>query len=402
MPRWLVAAWRSGRLGHVLALASLLAIVVAFPVAETLYARPSPGALARSLLGSAAFVAAALWLLAQPELAAGPVPRGRWLALGALVGVALALTLAADERPVHWLGLYFVVGAVACGALPPAAALRVLVAVTALAAALATRLGLGAAMVGVIALLMLVSGIGMMSRIRVWQTNRELQAAREELARLAVAEERLRFARDLHDLLGHTLSLITLKSELAGRLLPAAPERAAAEIRDVERAAREALREVRDAVAAYRQPSLAGELEGARAKLAAAGIACQVEWATGPLPAATDAGLAWAVREGVTNVIRHSRARRCTIRISREGRLAGVEVLDDGRGTGDGGSAPRPAAAGSGLPGLAERVATHGGSFAAGPLPAGGFRLQVSLPVNGAPIEATPDRVADVVEAEPR
>ena len=101
----------------------------------------------------------------------------------------------------------------------------------------------------------------------------ELRAAREELARRAVAEERLRFARDLHDLLGHSLSLITLKNELAGKLLPAAPERAATEIKEAEQVARRALREVREAVAGYRQPTLGEELIGAREMLAAAASA---------------------------------------------------------------------------------------------------------------------------------
>src|SRR6185437_1812303 len=144
-------------------------------------------------------------------------------------------------------------------------------------------------------------------------TNRELRRARQELAQLAVTEERLRFARDLHDLLGHTLSLIALKSELAGRLVRLAPERAAVEIGDVEAAARQALYEVREAVAGYRQPTLAGELQAAHEMLDAAGIVLTLDAAPAPLPlrSTVEGMLAWTVREGVTNVIRHSRARHC-------------------------------------------------------------------------------------------
>jgi two-component system sensor histidine kinase DesK len=213
-------------------------------------------------------------------------------------------------------------------------------------------------------------------------TAEELRAAREELARRAVAEERLRFARDLHDLLGHSLSLITLKNELAGKLLPHAPERAAKEIGEAEAVARRALREVREAVAGYRQPTLVEELHGAEEMLAAAGIACRVEYSAGLLPKSVDALLAWAVREGMTNVIRHSRARHCAIRIAREAGMARAEVRDDGRGPARAQDGGGTTVGGSGLAGLAERVGDFAGAdFAAGPLPEGGFCLRVGLPL---------------------
>lgn len=137
-------------------------------------------------------------------------------------------------------------------------------------------------------------------------------------------------ARDLHDLLGHTLSLSTLKSELAGRLVESEPARAAAEIQAVERVARQTLREVREAVVGYRQPQLASEMDGARQLLEAAGIACQIKHTSGSLPPAADAVLAWTVREGVTNVIRHSRTHHCTIRVLCAGASVCTEVVDDG------------------------------------------------------------------------
>lgn len=225
-------------------------------------------------------------------------------------------------------------------------------------------------------------GIGMIAVSRLVITVRELEAARREIAQLAAAEaiakERLRFARDLHDLLGHSLSSITLKSELAGRLLPAAPEKAAAEVHDIEGVARRSLHEVREAVSGYRQPTLDEELYGAREMMEAAGIACRIENEAGPLLNAMDSVLAWTVREGVTNVIRHSRADRCEIRVTQDGEEVRVEVKDDGHG-----SPPEHEETysnGSGLSGLAERVAASGGNLEEGPLPEGGFRLQVSLP----------------------
>ena len=205
------------------------------------------------------------------------------------------------------------------------------------------------------------------------EANQQLSQAREQIARLAVGEERLRFARDLHDLLGHSLSVIALKSELAGRLIKTTPGLAANEVEDIEQVARDALREVRDAVAGYRQPSLSAELAGAREALTAAGIELRAEGEHMPLPPAVEAVLAWALREGITNVMRHSQAKRCTVRIFKKDGSAAVEVVDDGRG-----GTPEP---GSGLHGLRERVLERGGTLTAEPLPHEGFRLRVTVPL---------------------
>jgi two-component system, NarL family, sensor histidine kinase DesK len=215
------------------------------------------------------------------------------------------------------------------------------------------------------------------------QANLQLSLAREQIARLAVGEERLRFARDLHDLLGHSLSVIALKSELAGRLMNRSPELAAREVQDIEKVTREALREVREAVSGYRQPTLAAELAGAREALAAAGIEFRTEQDHNGLPPALEAVAAWTVREGVTNVMRHSQARRCAVRVVSGDGQATVEVIDNGRG-----GVPE---AGSGLRGLEERVRERGGTLEAEPLPHEGFRLRVSLPLLEAPLPA--DRV---------
>jgi len=215
------------------------------------------------------------------------------------------------------------------------------------------------------------------------QANQQLSLAREQIGRLAVGEERLRFARDLHDLIGHSLSVIALKSELAGRLIKNTPGLAAHEVEDIENVARGALREVREAVAGYRQPTLAAELAGAHEALTAAGIEYHVHQDHAPLPPAVEAVLAWTVREGVTNVMRHSQAKRCAIRITNQDGRATVEVVDDGRG-----GTLQP---GSGLRGLRERVLERGGTLTAEPLPHEGFRLRVTLPL--AQVSAPADRV---------
>jgi two-component system, NarL family, sensor histidine kinase DesK len=215
------------------------------------------------------------------------------------------------------------------------------------------------------------------------RANRDLQAARHELAEAAVTEERARIARDLHDTLGHSLSVIALKSELARRILPDDPARAAEEIGDVERTARDALASVRETVSGYRQPTLAMELAGAREALRAAGIAGIVEPAPERLPRDIDALLGWAVREGVTNVLRHSEAHTASIRVTEgEGRRV-LEITDDGRG----GSATVDdlmASGGSGLAGLRERAKLLGGAIDAGAVPGQGFRLRVTVPIKEA------------------
>ncbi|WP_326639561.1 histidine kinase [Streptosporangium sp. NBC_01755] len=195
----------------------------------------------------------------------------------------------------------------------------------------------------------------------------ELQETREELARVAVAEERLRFSRDLHDLLGHTLSVMVVKAEAVRRLAPRDAEAAVRQAVDIEAVGREALTEVRAAVSGYRGRGLAAELASARTVLADAGIAATVTVSEGrPAPEA-DALLGWAVREGVTNVVRHSAARTCAITL--EGTV--LEIRDDGRGA-------EADASGNGLRGLAERVVALGGTLET--VGRDGFLLRVTLP----------------------
>jgi two-component system, NarL family, sensor histidine kinase DesK len=207
-----------------------------------------------------------------------------------------------------------------------------------------------------------------------------LHDAQKEIARLAVMTERLRIARDLHDLLGHNLSLIALKSELAGRLIKVSPERAVVEIGDVENVARTTLQEVREAVASYRQTTLIAELHAAQEILTAAGIAYRYEGdenMIGALPTAIEVALSWAVREGVTNVVRHSRACQCIIIVTRDTKNVSIEIVDDGVTTVSSSANNQ----GNGLRGLAERVVVLGGQCETGPRSNGGFRVAVSVPL---------------------
>ena len=378
--RALVADWGSRRFGMLTNLIWILALVIAYPLIGTLHSGMSPAQMAVIVAGDALFGAIVLWLIIWERWLVAPAPRRRLIGLAVLLVIAVVM-MANDPDPFHWVGMFFAIAAIAAWSLPAREAVRVmaLILVTFLASAVA--LSFDVRLTALFLLFLVLVSVSMMNRRRLELTNRELRAAREELVQLAVSEERLRFARDLHDLLGHSLSMMVLKSELAGRLLPAAPDRAAAEIQDVERVAREALREVREAVAGYRQPALATELAGAREMLVAAGITPDIVDEAGTLPGVADATLAWAVREGVTNVIRHSRARHSTIHVLRTSTEARAEIWDDGQGT-----APyanvQAGAVGSGLPGLAERVAARGGRLEAGPQATGGFRLAVTVPID--------------------
>jgi two-component system sensor histidine kinase DesK len=284
-----------------------------------------------------------------------------------LVGVASALTLAQSSG---WGFLFTYCTACAAFVAPDEAGFYAVAACSALAGVTSALAGAaGGTVVSFVAssfgigLLMLVMGD---LRLR----NQQLSEARAELAQMAVAQERERFARDLHDLLGHSLSVITLKAELAGRMLTDRPDDAAREVAELEQVARAALGEVRDAVSGYRQPTLEGELAGARMALSAAGIEADVHQARVPLDPAVEAALAWAVREGATNVIRHSGARHCTLRITASLIDAGVEVTDDGRGpvatAADDGRAAAPAASDDGR-GAAPAAADNGRRAASSP-----------------------------------
>jgi two-component system sensor histidine kinase DesK len=197
----------------------------------------------------------------------------------------------------------------------------------------------------------------------------QLRATQHELARLAVAEERGRVARDIHDILGHSLTAITVRAELAGILIDANDDhKAAIEIAAVEELARGALADVRSTVAGYRGVNIVSELANAKSILASAGIEADLPNTVDNLPTQYRELAGWVVREGVTNVVRHSGAKRCRIRIGSES----IEVADDGRGPGGNDTS------GNGLRGLGERVEAAGGKLTIGRSDLGGFALTVT------------------------
>jgi two-component system sensor histidine kinase DesK len=397
-----------GALGRTMAFVWLA--FLAFPLAATLEAHPPAPELLATLLAVALFVGLYVWLFLSRTR---PFPDARGLAsLGLLAAIATALTL--GERTA-WASLFIFTAAIAGAILrePLAAAGVALCALLAGVFAIAAGAGAGATLAFVGG----AAGIGLLvlSIAGLRARNAELYSAREELARLAVADERLRFARDLHDLLGQSLSVIALKAELAGRLLDAGDDVGAARVHvgELEGVARKALTEVRETASGYRRPVLALELDGARMALEAAGIEARLDRVEARLEPDVEALLAWTVREGTTNVIRHSGARRCRVAISAGAQATSVEILDDGRGPGSLGARPNGAAArsegsaeanghgtrtgavdfsagagagaGLGLAGLRERAERLAGQLEAGAGPGGGFRLRVSVPSGHSP-----------------
>jgi two-component system sensor histidine kinase DesK len=209
--------------------------------------------------------------------------------------------------------------------------------------------------------------------------NHDLRLARDEVAALAVADERGRIARDLHDVLGHSLTTITVKAGLTRRMLEAgvATDRALAEMRDVERLSQQALADITATVSGERAASLAAELVGAKEALRSAGIDADFPLAVDDVEPAYQEAFAFALREGVTNVLRHSAgATRCEVRLGD----SWLEVRDDGDPGPAAATPSRASGGGNGLSGLSQRLSRIGARLEAGPLPSQGFRLRVEVP----------------------
>ncbi|OXY98804.1 histidine kinase [Streptomyces diastatochromogenes] len=347
-------------------------VFLSSPVDDLINGGHTTGATVAGSLGLAAFVGVYLTLVFRNI--GRPFSPRLVLTLGAILGVlapVLAYTLGSA-----WLGL-FVYLSVACGAtLPVRAAYWAIPA----SGAVMYLIGLHSNEKEARGLLLLVvligfamTGVGQLVR-----TTIELRKARATVAQLAANEERLRLARDLHDLLGHSLSLITLKSELAGRMLPDHPGKAAQQVADIEQVSRQALVDVREAVTGYRRPRLAAELAGTQVALAAAGVVAEMPGEpdlTG-IPEEAESALAWALREAVTNVVRHSGADRCVVQVLRRQTLDGpvLELCVEDNGSGGAGNGP-----GNGLTGLTERLEKAGGALEAGRVKHG-FRLVARVP----------------------
>jgi two-component system sensor histidine kinase DesK len=413
----------------------LLVIFLLLPAVSLLFSHQKSGHPGFLILATLAFVAltdrTVLFRRAEP----GQYARWQWLLLPLLIALGAALFAVGGMA---WLSALAVASA-AVGRISPDGRATVigLACCTGIAVAISAATGLGYGNTVVAGAVVALGNLLAHSAERRNVLMYRLKETRAELARAAVAEERLRISRDLHDLLGHSLSLITLKAELAGRVIGTDPERAAREIAELETVARRSLTEVRQAVTSYRQPSLAAELVSSRRMLASAGIECRLRVPGAySLPPAVDALLAWTVREGATNILRHSAARHAEIVIDLTGTEASARLSDDGAGprgkglrtiagaikggkaaddnrgsagsgtAGDdgaagGGQAARGGAAagggaaaedgapadaghtGSGLAGLAERAARLGGALSAGGSEDGGFWLRVSVPLTG-------------------
>lgn len=234
-----------------------------------------------------------------------------------------------------------------------------------------------------LAVLVAGGGLAFTAAFSVWLLDAvyELDEARETRARLAVAEERLRFGRDLHDVMGRNLSVIALKSELAVQLARRGRTEAVEQMIEVQRIARESQHEVRDVVRGYREADLRLELAGAQGVLSAAGIECEVTGDAAGLPVEVQSALGWVVREATTNVLRHGDARRCVVEVRVTGGQVVLTVENDGAKVA--GTLPE-LGSGAGLIGLRERLTAVGGELEAGAVDDDRFRVTATVPVPSA------------------
>ncbi|GLW69281.1 hypothetical protein Kpho02_15800 [Kitasatospora phosalacinea] len=352
-------------------------------------------------LAGAAALLAVLLVLQLAHSFPGQVP-----ALGRRWPLTLALQAAVTYLPVEfygrlWIGMPSFLAASLLLLLPPAAGWAGFAAVVVASNLMMQWIGDGTGDAFYISVATVTNGLVVYGLSRLTDLVAEVHRSRAELAAVAVARERLRFARDLHDLLGYSLSAITLKCELAYRLVPEQAAPARQELADVLRTSRQALADVRAVARGYREMSLGAEAEGARAMLAALGVRASVRVAAGPLPPRVETVLATVLREGLTNMLRHSGVERCEISAVCDGRTVRFRLANDGAplpgrpaepggagapdtAGGAGGASAAGAAGGSGIGNLAARVRELGGTLTAGPREPGWFVLEAVIDLDAA------------------
>lgn len=361
---WRPEAFRGGRGAWIgLVFAAVWLVFLVAPLTDAWSRYPQPGMRALSTALMTGFVA--IYLVAVGAPFRGRHGRWQWVLPSSMLVLALALLPLAGESG---LNLLIFVSVAAHATLPMWRAVAVTLALVALSIVLLVLAHWDDD--GGYPLAILAASMAMFGVVRMAERNRAMAASALEQARVAVLEERERIGRDLHDILGHSLTVIAVKSELAGRLIDRDPARARAEVADVERLARDALADVRSTAAGVRDVTLAVELCVARNALLAAGIEPDLPNAVEHVPRNVREVFGYVVREAVTNVIRHSRATRCVVRVTSES----IEVVDDGVGR-----TARGPSTGHGLDGLRERVDAAGLELEAGPVP-GGFLVAAHRP----------------------
>jgi two-component system sensor histidine kinase DesK len=379
-------------------------IYLAYPVSDLLDGGHSVPVRIAGWVSLVAFLGCYVALVFRRQVGGAAVP-GRPLHLALLLGMVAVSTVTSYLLGSPWLTL-FVYTAIATGVLVvPRYSLAAVTAVTGLLVVVGltcpdrTMGNLASAAVSAF-----LGGAAMGGLQGMVRTMQELREARQAVAALAASDERLRMARDLHDLLGHSLSLITLKSELTSRFLEQERyEEARAQVADIEKVSRQSLVDVREAIGGYRRPKISVELAALRIALEAADVAVDADQSIADahpgLGPEEEGALGWALREAATNIVRHSGARTCTVRLAEYlvedgSRALRLDVVDDGVGVGKRSAHGR----GNGLSGLAERLELADGKLETGPGPRGrGFSLRATVPLRAQPKAAADSGLAGTV-----
>ncbi|MEU6329863.1 sensor histidine kinase [Streptomyces sp. NPDC047049] len=353
-------------------------LIPLFGLVPSLSASDSPLLTALAAACALGLFAASQVILAWSYHSARLDQRFRFALLVVLTALSVALPLWLGK---DWTLLLPYLSATGAVAVPARLTLPALAASAALAFFVAGRTG---ADTTALVVMTTAVGLAMTTYRRILDLNAELRRTRRALARAAVTEERLRFSRDMHDTLGHSLLQLTLRAEVTRRLYRAGETDVEAELQKIEDMGRQCLEQVRGAVTGYRRLSLSAVIEEARTTLADAGVSVTVDAAAGRLPEVVETALSWVAREALTNVARHSRATNCRVVFRSEDGRALLQVLDDGIGPARSVRHARPGPDGNGLAGLTERVTALDGRLRTGSAPGGGFRLQAAIPLAAA------------------